>query len=160
MVADTVADIGLLLALLAAAACGAQSGSLPPADDLVRRNVFRGATEFAIADARAVQYGTVHLDGPEGGMLYRFETDARGLEWLVREWSLRPIRPDSGPSLPPVDDAPSWWLSAERRSGTQLGADSTDTSGGVRSVLLLRDPAASVVYWREHYRAAARGPRP
>jgi hypothetical protein len=160
MVADTLVYSGLLLTLLAATACGAQNGSLLPADMLVRRNVFRGATEFPIAEARAFQYGTVHVDGPEGGMLYRFETDAQGLDWLVREWSLHPIQPDTGPSLPPVDEAPGWWRSAGRASGTPLGADSTDASGGVRSVLLVRDPAASVAYWREHYRAAPRGPRP
>jgi hypothetical protein len=156
----TRGTVATLVALLAASACEAQSGSLPPADELVRRNVFRGATEFPIAGARAFQYGSLHVDGPEGGMLYRFETDAIGMDWLVREWSLHPVRPDSAPALPPVDDAPGWWRSGERASGTPLVADSTDTWGGVRTVVLLRDPAASVVYWREHYRASPRGPRP
>ena len=157
---DALAVSGVYLALLSATACGAQSGSLPPADELVRRNVFRGTTEFPIADAMAFQYSTLHVDGLEGGMLYRFETDTRGLEWLVREWSLHAVQSDSGPSLPAVDDAPGWWGSAERVSGAPLVADSVDASGGVHTALLLRDPAASVAYWREHYRASPRGPRP
>ncbi len=152
--------LGLLALLLAASACDAQSESLPPADELVRRNVFRGATEFAIVDARAFQYGSVHVDGPEGGMLFRFETDARGLDWLVRAWALDSIRGDSAPALPPIDDAPRWWRTAERASATPLAADSTDVWGGVRTVLLHRVPGASTVYWREHYRASPRAPRP
>lgn len=125
----------------------------------MRRNVFRGEARFPIGDARAFQYGTIHVDGPEGGMLYRFATTAEAVDWLVTAWGLETLPQDGTPAPAAPEGAPGWWRSATEWP-VIMRADSTYGGGAVRTVFLFRDPAESVVYWREHYRDSRGASRP
>jgi hypothetical protein len=53
------------------------------AGDLVTRNLLLGKDPYPVEAPRAFEYGTVHIDGPSGGLLYRFNSEPELLPWLI-----------------------------------------------------------------------------
>ncbi len=125
----------------------------PRASELVRRNLFAGQEHFPIEAARAYQYGSVHVDGPDGGMLYRFGSNGEALDWLVAQHRLleTPITSPSQLPLGFLDQQPRWWDPWQANPGAYyMIAEELDT-GGERQLIVVFDAAARVLFVVEHY---------
>lgn len=145
--------LGPLLVLGSVGAC-ARDPIDARADLLVRRNLFDGSSVFSIRNARAHQYGSLEVDGPEGGMMYRFDTDSSAVDWLIERWSLERIAPgSSAPVIPAeVPPGPSWWLPRGIDGLAAYRAELVDRYGSEQTVLLLQQPGSGTVFFLQFIR--------
>ena len=148
-----LAHLGLTIA---AVACGAPDDVAQRAELLVRRNLFDGRSSFAIEQARAFQYGDLHVDGLEGGMMYRFRTTQPALEWLIGRWSLREHRLAALARILPatVPEGPSWWRPDEVHRGAIYVATLRLNDGSERILVLVHDREAGDLFVVGHILAA------
>jgi hypothetical protein len=148
----------LALTLVLLVACGAitepttQTLELPAAD-LVRRNLFKLSNDFAVGEAMAYQYGNVHVDGPTGGMLYRFVTTPAAVVWLEAEWSLDRIAIESTDDLELdfLPQTPQWWIPTRTAVDAYYFGAEEFPPRGRRTLTMIFDEETGVLYVVEHY---------
>jgi len=123
------------------------------ARDLIRRNIFNGSEEFPIADHHVHQYGSLHLDGPSGGMLYRFRSNADALTWIIGQMQLQKKTINPGGDLPIdfLDKTPKWWNPWEQEPMVFYSASEDITAGGKRTVILIYNRQEDAIYIADHY---------
>ena len=146
-----------LIACLFVAACGAgvdrnREFTGDKARDLIRRNVLGGDNRFPIEKPYTYQYGSIHVDGPSGGMLYRFESSFEALNLIIDKHSLQQRTIDSLDQLPLdfLDDKPSWWTPPNgERSGFYYTVGEYLPSGE-RQFIAVFDGSAGIIYAVEH----------
>lgn len=139
-------------AMLGAIGCGATDGVDERAGRLIRRGLFDGDSAFAIDGARAFQYGDLHVDGLEGGMMYRFRTTEPALEWLIARWSLRHRALEELERLipPAVPPGPSWWRPDAVRRGAVYVAPVDSSEGFERTLLFVHDRDERALFVLDH----------
>ena len=123
------------------------------AQDLIQRNIFNGSKEFPIDDQYVHQYGSVHLDGPSGGMLYRFRSNADALAWIIDRMLLQKNTVKPGENLP-VDflkETPHWWNPWGQESMVFYSASEDIIAGGKRTVILIYNRQEDAIYIADHY---------
>ena len=147
-----------LFASLWIAGCGVvPSGSHefngPQAGDLIRRNLLLGEEQFSIENPLAYQYGNVHLDGPSGGLLYRFSSSAEFLPWLIERHGLQEFMIDAADELPLdfIEERPPWWDPWNANPSAYFHLVEALATGGERWLIIIFDRAANVLYAVEHY---------
>jgi hypothetical protein len=123
------------------------------AGDLIKRNLLLGEDQFLVEDPRAFQYGNVHLDGPSGGLLYRFSSHPDLLPWLFEQHDLQKIMIDTAGQLPLdfLEDRPRWWDPWKANPSAFYIFVEEFESGGERVLILVFDSSASVIYAVEHF---------
>lgn len=120
---------------------------------LIRRNLLLGDDQYNLHDPRAFQYGNLHVDGPSGGMLYRFSSNPDLLKWLVEHLGLQQIVITSADELPLdfISDRPRWWDPWKANpSAYYVSVEKFDT-GGERRLILVYDSFESVIYVIDHF---------
>ena len=148
----------LVMALVLLVACGAMTETTTqtlelPAADLVRRNLFKLSNDFAVEEAMAYQYGSVHVDGPTGGMLYRFVTTPAAVEWLATEWSLERTAIETADDLPLdfLPQTPQWWLPTRTPVDAYYFSAEEFAPRGRRTLTVVFDRDLETLYVVEHY---------
>ena len=150
--------LALMLGALLVGSCGlanqhANEGLGLPNEDLIRRNLFIGQDEFQIGEPLAYQYGNLHVDGPTGGMLYRFVATPEAFEWLVTEWSLDRIAIESSDDLPFdfLPETPEWWTPTRADDDAYYFSVEEFDFRGRRTLTIVYDRDPGVLYVVEHY---------
>lgn len=123
------------------------------ARDLIRRNIFKGSNEFPIDDQYVHQYGSVHLDGPSGGMLYRFRSNTDALTWIIGRMRLQKniIKPGGDPPIDFLDETPKWWNPWGQEPTVFYSTSEDITAGGKRTVILIYNRQENAIYMADHY---------
>ena len=146
-------SISLMIAGCGTAPADGEEFDLSPAGDLIARNLLLGEDPYPVEAPRAFQYGTVHLDGPSGGLLYRFRSQPELLPWLVEQHGLQETLIDTADQLPLdfIVDRPGWWDPWMADPAAYYIFIEEFDSGGSRTLILVFDSAADVFYTVEHY---------
>ena len=123
------------------------------ARDLIRRNILGGDYRFSIEDPRAYQYGSVHVDGPNGGMLYRFKSDPDTLKWIIKLKRLQEnvIGSSTELRIDFLGETPKWWKPWEVDPSAVYYITENIPTGGKRRFIVIYDGLSSVIYIVEHY---------
>ena len=139
------------------ASCGAvptvgTEFSSTQAGDLIRRNLFLGDELYQIDDPHVYQYGNLHVDGPRGGMLYRFNSNPDTLKWLIENFGLQKNILDSADELPLefLADRPRWWDPWKANPSAYYVFVEEFETGGERRFIMVYDSSASVIYVVDH----------
>ena len=122
------------------------------ARDLIFNNIFLNKDRFPINDPKAYQYGTVHVDGPDGGVIYRFRSNPKALKWIINYHRLRETRIDSIESWPPdhIGTSPSWWQPLRDHLSTCFVRHEKLETGGEKLIILIYSPE-DMFYVVEHF---------
>lgn len=152
-----------LIACISAAGCGTgvdrnRESTGDKARDIIRRNVLGGDNRFPIEKPYTYQYGSIHVDGPSGGMLYRFESSFEALTLIIDRHNLKQRTVDSPDQLPSdfLDDKPSWWISPSVGLSGFYHSVGAYPPNGERQFIAVFDSSAGVIYAVEHF-ASTRG---
>ena len=123
------------------------------AQDLIRRNIMLGEDQYPIEDPLSYQYGSVHVDGPSGGMLYRFRSTLEALEWIVEQHQLQRITIATLDELPLefLEDTPRWWDSIQADPNAYYVFTEEFTRGGERQFIVVFNASTSEIYSVEHF---------
>lgn len=146
--------IGILFLTAINAACDqADDIDSKRATELIRRNVLEGEDRFQIQDPQAYQYGSVHVDGPNGGMLYRFKSDSDTLNWIITRKKLQPTAIGSSKELAIdfLDEIPKWWNPWRVNPSVFYSTTERIATGGERRFIVVFDSSESLIYVVEHY---------
>ena len=129
--------------------------SATKARELIQRNIFFGENIFPIEGPKAYQYGNVHVDGPSGGMLYRFSSTLDALKWIVEQHNLQKFSISNDEQLPMqmLEETPNWWNIEEIGTTESYAYFEELPTGGKRQLLVLFDPATNIIYVVEHFSA-------
>ncbi|TFH36222.1 MAG: hypothetical protein E4G99_05440 [Anaerolineales bacterium] len=147
-----------LITSILIASCGAvpadgtEFGSTQ-AGDLIRRNLLLGEGQYRVDDPLAFQYGNLHVDGPSGGILYRFSSNPDLLKWLIEHHGLHKNMIDSADQLPLdfLADRPRWWDPWKANPSAYYILVEEFGTGGERRFILVYDSATSVIYIVDHF---------
>lgn len=147
-----------LISCLLIASCGVVPAvstefSSTQAGDLIRRNLLTEDGLYQIDDPRAFQYGNLHVDGPSGGMLYRFSSNPDILKWLIEHFGLQKNMIDSADELPLdfLADRPRWWDPWKANPSAYYVFVEEFETGGERWLIVVYDSSTSVIYIVDHF---------
>jgi len=149
--------LGILLFLVivtpAINGCG-QDNEFSPAKarNMIHKNIFLNQDRFPVKDPKAYQYGTIHVDGPTGGILYRFGSNPEALKWITTHHRLQEISIDSMDLWPPdhIDAVPTWWQSPSENVSTCFVKHGKFDTGGEGIFILIFSPS-NIFYVVEHF---------
>ena len=132
-----------------------QSGDMDEslARDLIRRNIFLEDDRFPISDPKVYQYGNIHVDGPNGGMLYRFRSTPEALVWIVEQHNMQQVAINEGDQLPLqfLDNVPEWWKPNKINSTVYYIFQEEFSTGGKRQFIVLFNVPTNEIYAVEHF---------
>lgn len=125
----------------------------PEAESLIRRNLLLEKSPFPIDTPLAFQYGNVHVDGPSGGILYRFEGSPELMIWFAEQHDLTEFSIDSADQLPLdfLTEVPRWWDPWEKNPSAYYRFVEDLTLGGERILIVVFDSSTGVFYFVEHF---------
>jgi hypothetical protein len=146
-------SISLFIAGCGAGPAAGQEFNRSRADDLISRNLLLGEDQYLVDDSRAFQYGSVHLDGPNGGLLYRFSSQPELLPWLIEQHGLQEVAMDTADQLPLdfIVDQPRWWDPWQANPAAYYIFVEAFAAGGSRTLILVFDSSKDVFYVVEHF---------
>ena len=123
------------------------------AGDLIRRNILLGDDRFPIEDPLAFRYGNVHVDGANGGMLYRFGSTSDAVDWIVRQLRLKEVEITTSDQLPLdfLAGTPRWWNPWQGDPPSYYFLAEEFPTGGERQLIVVFDAGESVIYVVEHF---------
>jgi hypothetical protein len=123
------------------------------AREIIQRNIFLGESLFPIDDPRVYQYGNVHVDGPSGGMLYRFQSSHEAYAWIVEKHEMQLFILDEGEHLPLqfLEDTPWWWEPEKSDPAEYYVFQEEFSTGGRRRLLVVFDTNTLDIYIVEHF---------
>lgn len=121
---------------------------------LIRRNLFLNQAQFQIKKPYAYQYGTLHVDGPDGGMLYRFNITSEAFDWLVTKWHLEQREVSSADQIPmpPLEKVPEWWQIKNISVFHYFYRSEKFTLNGERQLFFIYDSDSQTAYVVDDYR--------
>ena len=145
--------LSALIASCAFAADQTDDISSDEARNLIQRNVMLSSDRFPIDNPQAYQYGTVHIDGPSGGMLYRFGSNSEALQWIVEQHQMKQIAVTMSSPLPLqfLNDRPQWWEPDKLKPDVYYVLSEKLPMGGERQFIVVYDTSTSEIYAVEHY---------
>ena len=123
------------------------------ARDLIRRNILGGEDRFAIEDPHVYQYGSVHVDGPSGGMLYRFQSNSDTLSRIIKLKRLEKTTIDSTAELLVefLEETPGWWKPFEVDTSAVYSVIENIATGGKRRLIVIYEQESRMMYVIDHY---------
>jgi hypothetical protein len=126
----------------------------PHNQELIRRNLFLNQIQFQIKKPYIYQYGSLHVDGPEGGMLYRFNITTEAFNWLVTQWNLEKREASSMDQipLPALEKVPKWWQINQLSVFHYFYRFEKFTHNGERQLIFIYDSDSQTAYVVDDYR--------
>lgn len=123
------------------------------AEELVRRNLLDGQDRYPVEAPRAYQYGSIHIDGPDGGMLYRFGSGDETLAWMVAHHHMAEVSIGSSDPIPLdfPDDSPAWWDPWQSNPQAYFISIEQLERGGSKTILMVNDDRIGTIYVAVHF---------
>ncbi len=120
---------------------------------LIERNIFLGNKSFPIKKPYFHQYGSIHVDGPSGGALYRFVTNSEAVDWVINKWTLKVVNLASRRKFFNINSEalPKWWKSDQVSVDVYYQSTKQNQNGGIETKKLLYEKESSTVYIVESY---------
>ncbi len=99
------------------------------------------------------QYGSIHVDGPSGGALYRFVTNSEAVDWVINKLALKVV------NLAPMrtffyvnsKTLPKWWKLDQVYVEVYYKSTKQYQNGGIETIKLLYEKESATVYIVESY---------
>lgn len=143
----------MIIVTLVMTGCGQDNDfSSAQARDMIHKYIFLNEDRFPVNEPKAYQYGSVHVDGTTGGILYRFGSNPEALKWIINRHRLQESLTDTMELWPPdrIDALPSWWQSPSENLSTCFVKHQEFDSGGKMLFIIMFSPE-EVFYVVEHY---------
>ena len=120
---------------------------------LIERNIFQGNKSFPIKKAYYHQYGSIHVDGPSGGALYRFVTNSEAVDWVINEWTLKAVNLASRREFFNINSEalPKWWELDQVNVEVYYKSTKLYQNGGIETKKLLYEKESATAYIVESY---------
>ncbi len=120
---------------------------------LIERNIFQGNKSFPIKKPYFHQYGSIHVDGPSGGTLYRFVTNSEAVYWLINKWALKVVNLESRKKFFNINSEalPKWWKLDQVSVDVYYKSTKQYQNGGIETKRLLYEKESATVFIIESY---------
>ena len=120
---------------------------------LIERNIFQGNKSFPIKKPYFHQYGSIHVDGPSGGALYRFVTNSEAVDWVINRWALKAVNLETRREFFNINSEalPKWWNLDQVSVEVYYKLKKQYQNGGTETKKLLYEKESATVYIVESY---------